>query len=123
MTASKKLGRGRPKGKRTATSVLVLDFAKIAMVLENDNRNKAVRHAVDLIHAFNEDAPHHELELLPDEKLIPADDTATRRLAKNGSRAKAGGREGEFTLAGDDRRVGYLARQPELSFRKIPKAE
>ena len=89
------------------------------MVLRGDNKNKAVRRAVDIIRAFNDVAVELGLEKLADQGLIAENDrSGGRHMSSEPVTGKPRGKREWFTLAGDDSLVGYLARQePTLSIK------
>ena len=91
------------------------------MVLKGDNRNKAVRRAIDIIRAFNEVATDLGLEKLPDQGLVAENDrSGGRHMSSEPVTGKPHGKREWFTLAGDDSHVGYLARQPPTLSTTIP---
>ena len=89
------------------------------MVLQGDNKNMAVRRAVDIILAFNDVATDLGLERLPDQGLIAKNDrSGGRHMSSEPAAGKPSGKREWFTLAGDDSHAGYLARQePTLSMK------
>ncbi len=111
MTDGKKRGRGRPKGTTGEAYKNALQFANIDRALNALRNATAVREAIDILAAYNEEAPGLGLETLDATGLIPPEEVGNRLLSRNEPRAQRKGELGTFTLSSKDPVVDYLARE------------